>query len=107
MKVLLDECMDHRFRHDMPGHDVKTVEQMGWASIKNGKLLRLAADAGFGAFVTVDQGISYQNDIASIEIAVFVLKARSNSRARLKPLLPQLLAAMTSVVSGTATVISS
>jgi hypothetical protein len=107
MKVLLDECMDHRLRHEMPGHDVKTAEQMGWASIKNGKLLRLAADGGFDAFITVDQGISYQNDIASIEIAVFILKARSNSRARLRPLLPQLLAAMGAALPGTVTIIGS
>jgi hypothetical protein len=105
MKVLLDECMDHRHRREMPGHDVKTVEQMGWASIKNGKLLRLAADAGFGAFVTVDQGISYQNDIASIEIAVFVLKTKNNSRASLKPLFPQLLAVIDSAMPRTVTVI--
>lgn len=107
MNVLLDECMDHRLRREMPGHDVKTVEQMGWASIKNGKLLRLAADSGFDAFVTVDQGISYQNDIASIEIAVFVLKAKSNSRARLRPLLPQLLAAIGATMPRTVTIIGS
>ena len=105
MKVLHDECMDHRHRHEMPGHDVKTVEQMGWASTKNGKLLRLAADAGFGAFVTVDQGISYQNDIASIEIAVFVLKAESNSRTMLKPLFPQLLAIIDTTAPRTVTII--
>jgi hypothetical protein len=107
MKVLLDECMDHRHRHELPGHDVKTVEQMGWASITNGKLLRLAADAGFGTFITVDQGISYQNDVASIAIAVFILKAKNNSRVSLKPLFPQLLAVIDATMPGTVTIIGS
>jgi hypothetical protein len=42
VKVLLDECVDRRFANDLPGHSVKTVPQMGWAAIKNGKLLALA-----------------------------------------------------------------
>ena len=42
MKVLLDECLDWRLRRDLPGHEVKTVQEMGWDGIKNGRLLALA-----------------------------------------------------------------
>lgn len=42
MKLLLDECIDRRLAHELPGHFVRTVPQMGWATIKNGRLLRLA-----------------------------------------------------------------
>ena len=42
MKVLLDECVDWRLAHDIPGHSVRTDRQMGWTAIKNGELLRLA-----------------------------------------------------------------
>ena len=43
MRVLLDECVPRALRHELPGHDVKTVAEAGWAGVKNGKLLRLAA----------------------------------------------------------------
>ena len=51
MKVLLDECVDWRLARDIVGHDIKTARQMGWATIKNGELLALAAEH-FDVFVT-------------------------------------------------------
>jgi hypothetical protein len=44
MRVLLDECVPRALRNDIPGHDVKTVAEMGWAGVKNGELLRRAND---------------------------------------------------------------
>ena len=41
MRVLLDECVPRALRNDIPGHDVKTVAEAGWAGLKNGELLRL------------------------------------------------------------------
>jgi len=43
MRVLLDECVPRALREQLPGHDVKTVAENGWAGVKNGELLRLAA----------------------------------------------------------------
>ena len=45
MRVLLDECVPRALRSDIPGHEVKTVAEAGWAGVKNGELLRLAAGA--------------------------------------------------------------
>lgn len=59
MRVLLDECAPRKLRHDLPGHDVRTVAKMGWAGTRNGSLLRKAAGA-FDIFLTVDQGIEFQ-----------------------------------------------
>ena len=59
MKVLLDECVDWRLARDLPGYDVATTRQMGWATIKNGELLTLASEH-FDAFVTVDRKLSFQ-----------------------------------------------
>jgi hypothetical protein len=59
VKVLLDECVDWRLARDIVGHDVKTARQMGWATIKNGELLALAANH-FDVFVTVDRNLSFQ-----------------------------------------------
>lgn len=43
MKILLDECLPLRLRNHIPGHDVFTVEYMGWKGIGNGRLMALAA----------------------------------------------------------------
>jgi hypothetical protein len=64
MKVLLDECVDWRLLRDLTDHDVKTVKQAGWEKIKNGALLRLAADH-FDAFVTVDSNLPHQSSLGS------------------------------------------
>ena len=56
MRVLRDECVPRRVARDLPGHAVWTVRGMGWASFKNGALLRRAAGE-FDVLVTVDRGI--------------------------------------------------
>jgi len=43
VRSLLDECVDQRFRRDLVGHEVITVQEAGWAGKKNGELLALAA----------------------------------------------------------------
>lgn len=93
MKLLLDECVDRRLARELPGHFVRTVPQMGWATIKNGRLLRLA-EKEFDVFITVDRNLSFQQNLPSFDIAVVVLRARSNRLAELQPLAPRLLAVL-------------
>ena len=93
MNVLLDECIDWRLAREIVGHDVKTARQMGWAAIKNGELLTLAADH-FDVFVTVDRNLSFQQNFVSLPIAVVVLRAKTNRLADLRPLVPTLLTAI-------------
>ena len=40
MRVLLDENVPHDLIPQLAGHDVSTVQGLGWAGIKNSKLLR-------------------------------------------------------------------
>ncbi len=101
MKVLLDECVDWRLARDIVGHDVKTARQMGWTTINNGELLALAANH-FDVFVTVDRNLSFQQKLASFSIAVIIIRAKSNRLADLRPLTPQLLAAIESGRAGSA-----
>ena len=51
MKILLDENLPHALRHEIQGHDVFTVQFMGWSGLKNGELLARAMAAGFGAII--------------------------------------------------------
>ena len=74
MRVLLDECVDWRLARDIVGHDVKTARQMGWATVKNGELLTLAAEQ-FDVFVTVDRNLTFQQNLISFSIAVVVLQS--------------------------------
>jgi len=105
MRILLDECVDWRLSREIAGHEVSTARQMGWTSIKNGELLALAAKS-FDVFVTVDRNLSFQQNLAAVDIAVIVLQARTNRLADLKPLLPQLLEAINVTRRGVVTVIS-
>jgi hypothetical protein len=64
---------------------------MGWASKRNGDLLRAAVGAGFEAFVTVDRKLEHQQNLSALDIAVIVLDAKRSRLADLQPLLPELL----------------
>jgi hypothetical protein len=46
MRILPDECLPVRLRKEIHGHEVFTIKQRGWLGVKNGKLLKLIADAG-------------------------------------------------------------
>jgi hypothetical protein len=104
VKVFLDECVDWRLARDLVGHQVMTARQMGWASIKNGELLALASQE-FDAFVTVDRNLSFQQNLATLTIAVIVLQAPTNRLADLQLLVPRLLSAIASATPGPVTII--
>ena len=102
MKILLDECIDWRLARDIPGHEVRTVPQAGWASLKNGELLE-RAQADFDAFVTTDRNIEHAQNIPTYSIAVVVLRAKSNRVADLRLLIPDLLSKIGFCQRGTVT----
>ena len=99
MRLLLDECVPKRLKRELPGHDVQTVQDMGWAGIKNGALLKLAAGQ-FDALLTVDQGIEYQQNLSGLSISVVVMLAASNDVDDLRPLLPGVEQALASLRPG-------
>ena len=70
-------------------HEVRTVPEMGWAARQNGELLKLASNL-FDVFITVDQRLSYQQDVERFSIAIVVLVARRNKLEFLLPLMPEL-----------------
>ena len=100
MRIFLDECIDWRLARDMVDHDVKTAGQMGWTTIKNGELLALASQQ-FDVFVTVDRNLAFQQNPGNFAIAILVLHARTNRLADLRPLIPNLLAAIGAAIPGT------
>jgi len=72
---------------------------MGWTEVKNGKLLAQAAGA-FDVFVTVDQNLPFQQNLAGLDLVVIVLRGRTSRLRDLQPLMPKLLAALESAAPG-------
>src|SRR5262249_7645177 len=72
MRLLLDECVPRHLRREFSDHEVRTVPEMGWVAKENGELLQLAAES-FDVFITVDQRLSYQQDVARFSIASWSL----------------------------------
>ena len=99
MRLLLDECIPKRLKRELHGYDVRTVQEMGWAGVKNGALLRLASDQ-FDALLTVDHGIPYQQSLTGLAISIVVMRAASNDVDDLRPLLPAVEAALGSLLPG-------
>lgn len=105
MRLLLDESLPVKFRRALPNHDVRTVVEMGWSGVKNGKLLAFAAN-GFDAFVTVDKNLPYQQNLTTLPVSVIVLDAMSNELSVLLTLVPGLERALSSMKPQTYTLVS-
>ena len=100
MRVLLDEQLPRHLAGELTGHQVRTVQQEGWAGLKNGELLQRAADSRFEVFVTADQNLEFQQNLAGARLGVVLLVARSLALEELRPLVPAALAAITRVRPG-------
>ena len=101
LKILLDECLDRRLAFEIPGFYVKTVPQMGWSGLVNGKLLT-NAQAHFDVFITSDKNMSFQHNLNKYKIAVIVLCPVRNQIDHLKKLTPFLLKVISKPIMGRA-----
>lgn len=104
--MLLDECVPRRLGRELGGHEVRTVPEEGWAGLKNGDLLARAADH-FDVFLTVDQGLPFQQNLLSLDLAIVAMRARSNDIADLLPLVAQVLEAIETARAGTFALVQS
>ena len=98
-KILLDECIPRPLAQHLPDHYVRTVPQMGWASIGNGELIKLA-EGHFDVFITVDKGFLYQQNLRSTVLGFILLRAHSNRLENLLPLAPEILVNLTTIKAG-------
>jgi hypothetical protein len=100
MRLLLDECLPRKFKNYLPGIECQTVPEAGFAGRKNGELLSLTEQAGFQVFLTIDQGIEYQQNLQNRNIAVVVIQARSSRLNDLLPHTPEILKVLGSIERG-------
>ena len=99
MRILLDENLDWRLEKLLPGHEVKSVPRIGWAGLKNGKLLARAGE-NFDVLITMDGSMASQQNLSKIKIAIVALRARSNRLADTSPLMPKVLAVLATLKPG-------
>ncbi|MBS1828503.1 MAG: DUF5615 family PIN-like protein [Acidobacteria bacterium] len=85
MKILLDECLPVDFRNHLPGHEVHSAEWAGFKGLKNGQLLDRAEEAGYQVLITVDQGVPRQQNLSQRNIAVLIVRSRTNQLEDLIP----------------------
>ncbi|MFI5126369.1 MAG: DUF5615 family PIN-like protein [Candidatus Acidiferrales bacterium] len=101
MRILLDECVPRALKSNLSveGHECTTVPEAGFAGSTNGALLKLA-ESNFEAFVTLDKGVQFQQNLAGSEIAVLLIRAKSSRVADILPHIPKCLAALRSIKPG-------
>ena len=71
MKILFDHGTPVPLRRFLPGHEVSTAYELGWAELQNGELLA-AAEMDFQAFITTDKNLRYQQNFTGRQLAILV-----------------------------------
>ena len=99
MRILIDECVHIGVKRAFSGHLVKTVNEMGWRSSKDGPLFMFAQDE-FDVFVTIDRNLERQQNLAKLKMGIIVVRVPSNEIAYFEPLFEQLKAAAETVRPG-------
>ena len=87
MRILLDECLPRKLGLLLAGYESVTVPECGWAGVKNGNLLQLA-ESQFDIFLTVDRNLQFQNPTAVFDLAIVVLRSKSNRLKDLQQFVP-------------------
>jgi len=101
LRVLLDENLSRRpTRLFGSVARATTVGRRGWSGMKNGKLLTLA-EKEFDVLLTTDKGIPHQQNLADLNLAVILLRAKSNDYEDLSPLIDEIDKALDSITPGT------
>jgi len=72
VNIILDECTPHIVKKRLPHLKIRTVQEMGWAGVKNGALLNLV-DGQFDVFITTDKNIRHQQNLSGRKLAFIVL----------------------------------
>lgn len=91
MKVLLDNNVNYRFGKLLFGHEIVHVQDRGWESLVNGKLLTEAEKAGFQVLITADKQMQHQQNMKSRNICIVILGSKKITLKSIAPLAPQIL----------------
>ncbi len=82
MRILFDQGTPVPLRRSLNGHIVATAYELGWSTVTNGDLIRLAEQEGYELLITTDNNLRYQQNLRSRSIAILVLTTTSWPRIR-------------------------
>lgn len=94
MNILLDECVPWPMHRLLTNHTCTSVQAQGWSGIRNGDLFR-RAEGEFDLFITSDQNIPYQQNLAGKAIAI--LELSTNDLRRIQAAVSLIEAAITDI----------
>ncbi|MCX8089858.1 MAG: hypothetical protein N3I86_02845 [Verrucomicrobiae bacterium] len=72
MRVLLDTWVPRPSRKHLAGHEVSTAQEMGWDSLENGALIRVA-EGRFDVLITSDQHMKHQQTLHGHALTIRIL----------------------------------
>nr|VFJ99437.1 MAG: Predicted nuclease, contains PIN domain, potential toxin-antitoxin system component [Candidatus Kentron sp. LFY] len=99
MRLLIDECLPKQLKGWLgEKYPASTVQEMGWANIGNGKLLRLANESGFHIFLTADRNIYHQQNFHGLQISAVVIP--SNRKILVRKSVPALIQSLEQIQAG-------
>jgi len=64
---------------------------MGWTSLKNGKLIKIAVESGFDIMITVDKNLQHQQNLNKFELSIVVFDVLYNRIQDFVPLIPKFI----------------
>ena len=98
MRILFDQGTPVPLRKFLSDHQVATVFERGWNTLKNGDLLAVAEQNNFEILITTDQHLKYQQNLSERQIAIIVLS--STSWLRIQKVIAEVNHAIDTVTSG-------
>lgn len=104
-RVLFDEDVPRQLRRDLSEFYIRTTQEEGWGTVKNGELLRRSAPT-FDVLLTADKRLRHQQNIAKFTIGVVVLATRDVRLPRLQELISEIQDAIHTVQPGTVIIIT-
>ena len=98
MRILFDQGTPVPLRRSLNRHVVSTAYELGWSTVTNGDLIRLAEQEGFELLITTDTNLRYQQNLSGRTMAILVLT--TTSWPRIRAVVAEIQGAIDSIVSG-------
>jgi len=97
MKIIIDECVPSIVKRGLPERGIVSVQDAGWAGVKNGELMKLVS-AAFDVFITSDKNLRHQQNLSALDLAIILLP--SNQVPVVKALLSEIDNALSKIDPG-------
>jgi hypothetical protein len=73
LRILFDQNTPRPLARFLVKHEVFTAADQGWERPKNGDLLNASEAGGFGAMVTADKNLAYQQNLSGRRLVLVIL----------------------------------